>query len=150
MIVTDISSLSHNVFYENKGKFYHLNHLLLVFFSKALKEDTSKIVPCSNEQMISASESLNFYLSPTQSRLLKTLSKKPFENIVEKGENAGNQHFLLFSQCFLPIPKTICFLSYIYFVVCKCSESFNKGLAIQQILYWSKYKSFTGDSLYVV
>ena len=23
-------------------------------------------------------------------------SKKPFENIVEKGENAGNQHFLLF------------------------------------------------------
>ena len=22
------------------------------------------------------------------------------ENIVEKGENAGNQHFLLFPQCF--------------------------------------------------
>ena len=22
------------------------------------------------------------------------------ENIVEKGENAGNQHFLLFQQCF--------------------------------------------------
>ena len=27
--------------------------------------------------------------------------KKPFENIVGKGENAGNQHFLLFPQCFL-------------------------------------------------
>ena len=26
---------------------------------------------------------------------------KPFENIMEKGENAGNQHFLLFPQCFL-------------------------------------------------
>ena len=26
-----------------------------------------------------------------------------FENIVGKGENAGNQHFLLFLQCFLPI-----------------------------------------------
>ena len=25
-----------------------------------------------------------------------------FENIVGKGENAGNQHFLLFPQCFLP------------------------------------------------
>ena len=31
---------------------------------------------------------------------------KPFENIVGKGENAGNQHFLLFPQCFLSIPKT--------------------------------------------
>ena len=28
--------------------------------------------------------------------------KKPLENTVGKGENAGNQHFLLFQQCFLP------------------------------------------------
>ena len=27
--------------------------------------------------------------------------RKPFENIVGKEENAGNQHFLLFLQCFL-------------------------------------------------
>ena len=27
------------------------------------------------------------------------------ENIVGKGENAGNQHFLLFQQCFLTFPK---------------------------------------------
>ena len=33
--------------------------------------------------------------------LLTTLGKKPFENIIGKGENAGNQHFLLF-PCFLP------------------------------------------------
>ena len=26
-----------------------------------------------------------------------------FENIVGKGENAGNQHFLLYPQCFLLI-----------------------------------------------
>ena len=26
------------------------------------------------------------------------------KNIVGKGENAGNQHFLLFPQCFLPFP----------------------------------------------
>ena len=31
-----------------------------------------------------------------------TLRKYPLENIVRKGENAGNQHFLLFPQCFLP------------------------------------------------
>ena len=29
----------------------------------------------------------------------------PFENIVGKGENAGNQYFLLFQQRFLPFPK---------------------------------------------
>ena len=33
--------------------------------------------------------------------------KETFENIVGKGENAGNQHFLLFPQCFLPIPNRI-------------------------------------------
>ena len=32
---------------------------------------------------------------------------KPFENIVEKGENAAYQHFLLFPQYFLPFPKQI-------------------------------------------
>ena len=30
------------------------------------------------------------------------LIKKTFENIVRKGENAGNQHFLLFPRCFQP------------------------------------------------
>ena len=30
-----------------------------------------------------------------------TLKKKVFENIVGNGENAGNHHFLLFTQCFL-------------------------------------------------
>ena len=44
----------------------------------------------------------NFKLFTTQFQHLTTLYRKPFENIVGKGENAGNQHFLLFSQCFLP------------------------------------------------
>ena len=35
-----------------------------------------------------------------------TLSKKPFENIEEKRENACNQHFLLFPQCFIPYENT--------------------------------------------
>ena len=35
------------------------------------------------------------------------LRKKPLENIVRKGENAGNQHFLPFPQCFLPFPTQI-------------------------------------------
>ena len=31
-----------------------------------------------------------------------TLKKRAFVNILGKGENAGNQHFLLFSECLLP------------------------------------------------
>ena len=45
------------------------------------------------------------FLFTTQSQLLTTLRKKPFENMMGKGENAGNQHFFLFPQCFLPFPK---------------------------------------------
>ena len=33
--------------------------------------------------------------------------KKPFKNIVGKGENAGLQHFLLFPQFFYPCPKQL-------------------------------------------
>ena len=36
---------------------------------------------------------------------LMTLRKNPFEEIAGKGENAGDQHFLLFPQCFLPFQK---------------------------------------------
>ena len=34
-----------------------------------------------------------------------TLKKKSYENIVGKEENAGNQHFLLFPQCFPPYSR---------------------------------------------
>ena len=36
-----------------------------------------------------------------------TLKNKPFKNIVGKQENAGNQNFLLFPQCFQNFPKQI-------------------------------------------
>ena len=35
------------------------------------------------------------------------MKKKAFENVAVKGENAGNQHFLLCPQCFLLFPKQI-------------------------------------------
>ena len=37
-----------------------------------------------------------------KSRLLLTLKKTAFENIVEEGENAGNQCLLLYPKYFLP------------------------------------------------
>ena len=49
----------------------------------------------------------NFKLFTKQSQLLMILRKEPFENIVKKGENGGNQHFLLFPQCFLSFSKQI-------------------------------------------
>ena len=38
-----------------------------------------------------------------------TLKMKLLENILGKGENVGYQHFLLFSEYFLPFPKQISF-----------------------------------------
>ena len=65
--------------------------------------------------IISKSFHLGNYISELfgkvfNSWLLTTLGKKPFENIVGKGENAGNQHFLLFPQCFQLFQKQISFL----------------------------------------
>ena len=42
---------------------------------------------------------LFFQLFTTQSRLLPTPRMEAFENILGKGENAANQHFLLFPKC---------------------------------------------------
>ena len=50
---------------------------------------------------------LTLSLFITQSPLLTTLGKNPFENIVGQGENAGDQHFLLFPPCFLSFPRQI-------------------------------------------
>ena len=41
-----------------------------------------------------------------------TLDKKAFKNIVGKGENAGNKHFLLFPQFFFTLPKTSFYFSF--------------------------------------
>ena len=65
----------------------------------------------------------NFNSFSKLSRLLTRLRNKPFENLVGKGENAWNQHFLLFQPFFYPSQNKFQFFSYIYFVVCKCFQS---------------------------
>ena len=47
----------------------------------------------------------HFITPTTQSRLITILKKGALENPVGKGENAGNQHFLLFLQCVLLYEK---------------------------------------------
>ena len=39
--------------------------------------------------------------------------KKPSEYILGKGENAGDQHFLLFPQCFLSFQRQVLSLTFI-------------------------------------
>ena len=56
---------------------------------------------------------------------------KPFENIEGKGENAGNQHFLLFPQCFLPYQKLFK-LSFELYLFCP----------LQMLSIWSSLKFF--------
>ena len=46
-------------------------------------------------------------LPHNQSPVKKILKHGAFENIVGKGENDGNQHFLFFSPCFLPKERKI-------------------------------------------
>ena len=52
-----------------------------------------------------------------------TLSKKAFENIGEKRENASNQHILLFQQCFQTYGSQKSSIYLLYFVVCKFFQS---------------------------
>ena len=65
-----------------------------------------------------------------------TLEKKPFENILGKGENAGNQHFFLFPTMFPTLSKTNFNFSAI-FVVSKC---FQFGIA-QNFVVWERIKA---------
>ena len=74
----------------------------------------------SNDFVIQSPLPIN--LLPHNPTLNDPHMKTIFENIVEKENNAGNQHFLLFPQSFLPPINSFQFSTHIYFVVCKCFE----------------------------
>ena len=81
---------------------------------RELKEETGLTVTpemcCDNNLDIMAMWEVTSTLYHTIP-LVTALKKRPFENIVGKGENAGNQHFLLFPQFFHPSQKEfLCFL----------------------------------------
>ena len=71
------------------------------------------------------------------------MNEKAFENIVGKAENAGNQHFLLFPQCFLPFPKQVLFFIFKFIMSANAFNldrskilSFNKVLTLSQTCPW--------------
>ena len=71
-------------------------------FKRFVSRRRQKVSLCGNGLSEVQEIPVSFELFTTQSRLSTTLRKRPFENIVGRGEKAGNQHFLLFAQCFLP------------------------------------------------
>ena len=65
--------------------------------------------------------------------------KKPSKKIVEKGENAGNKHFLLFPQCFQPYPSKNKNHHFSYFIL-SSANAFN--LEQSRMLLYGKELSF--------
>ena len=65
------------------------------------------------------------------------LRKKAFENIVGKGENADNQHFLLFPQCFLYLPKQFPIFEsqFTFFPTQKALDSSNFATSLENCRY---------------
>ena len=76
---------------------------MLTMFSKAFFLRVVKSWDCVVKSLSNETTLTPYNTIPT----LTTLGMKPFKNIVGKGENAGNQHFPLFPQCFIPFPKQI-------------------------------------------
>ena len=118
MLVTSIFSFSHNVFllFPTQSSFLYsllLTHHFTFILSSASafnleqfksfntlrKRPSFPIMFFTLPKQFSNFHSFFFLqvLSIWQSlKLLTTLTNRPFENIMGKGENCGNQHFLLF------------------------------------------------------
>ena len=67
---------------------------------------------------LSSANAFNLVMSKI---LLYGERKKSFEDFVGKGENAGNQHFVLIPR-FLPFPKQISIFGLLHFIFCKCFQ----------------------------
>ena len=62
------------------------------------------------------------------------LGMRPFENIVGKGENGGNQHFLLFPTMFSTLPKPNFYFPFTFILLSANAfdliSSFDKDLSL--------------------
>ena len=92
-------------------------------------------------------------LFTTQSRLTTILKKKGLENTAGKGENSGNQPFLLFPQYFLLFQSEKLAFQQFLFVVCKCFDI----AYVQKFVVWERVKppffpraSLTVESCYFI
>ena len=89
-----------------------------------------RLIP--RKKMWPASKMTHIINSLPQSRLLRTLNEKTFENIVGKGENSGNQHFSPFRKQILVFLTLI--LSSVYdFYLDQSKILFGKELSLSHL-----------------
>ena len=108
LLVTSNFSFSHSVFY----LFGQLSAILI-----KLKIVVCKVSQFGRVQNLLFGKGISLYHSIST---LTTLRSNPFENTEGKGQNAVNQYFLIFPQCFLSFSMQNSFLTHIYFVACRC------------------------------
>ena len=91
------------------------------------------------------------------------MGKEAIENILGKGENVGNQHFLLFPQCFLSLLNKFQFLATLFLssanalnlrqsktlLFCKESNYLAASLYKTTFLEWFKLKAIADDRINV-
>ena len=65
---------------------------------------------------------------------MTNLRKRPFKNIVGKGENAGNQHFVLFPKIFSSHPK----INFNFSIAFNLSSAIAFNLDLSKILLFGK------------
>ena len=85
-----------------------------------------------------------------------TLRKKASENNLRKGENAGNQHFLLFPKCFFPLQNKLQLFDSLLFCRLQVLSIWTglkfccfNPLSPEQNTDQSKWKAFTDKNLNV-
>ena len=74
----------------------------------------------------------------------RPFQEKSFENIMEKGENAGNQHFLLFPQCFLPFWKPMPYSEPAFYLSSVSAFDFDVSLKFHFLVWYSVNLYSTG------
>ena len=64
------------------------------------------------------------WLFTTQSQLSPPWKRRLLKTLWETGENVGDQHFLLFPQCFLPFPKQVFFFNFSFIFLLSSANAF--------------------------
>ena len=104
----------------------------------------------SNTLNLGQPEILSFDYGLTLYHTIPTFNdpiKKPFENIVGKGEKASNQHFLLLHNVFYPSQKEFLFLSYYTFIL-SSENAFN--LDQSEKLMFGQELNWVQDVIYAI
>ena len=91
-------------------------NLISIYFDVCQHFQFGQAFLLSGKVLLSRQGLTLYHTTPT----LTTLKMEPVENIVGKGENAGDQHFHLFPQCFLPIKN---FYFQVSFILSSASAS---------------------------